>query len=859
MVLGARLRALLDRVLRRRPAPEVDPDEAGEVFRDRYHALRLLLAANTKALGLMAEMERAAVGDHVFGTSFVAARCTALGVCVYRMVRLLDTLAPGRYAELSHRLDALQQEIAALLAPATAPRDAPWTLPLSAVGRDTADLVGAKMAHLGEVANAVGLRVPPGFAITAAAFRRFVAAAELQPAIDRVVQASQASTAEEVFALSSRLQQMLLEAPVPEDVAEAILSAADALAADTGGTTFALRSSALGEDTAEASFAGQYRSLLNVRRSSLLDAWREVVASKYTPQAMHYRLHRGLRDDEVAMAVGCLAMVEARSGGVAYTGNPRSADDYRVFLSSTWGLPTAVVDGRDSTDETVLTRTRPPLVVERRVADKTTRFDPDPGEGVRRREVPPADRHQPSVGDAEAVEVAEQALRLEEHFGTPVDVEWAVDADGAVVVLQCRPLRQVGSAPHRPPPVDAPPPAVRGGVCASPGVAAGRIHWVRRDSDTLTFEDGSVLVLSQPLPRWAALLGRAGAVVAEEGGMAGHLATVAREFGVPALLGTGLLSGLSDGLDVTVDAGGLAVYPGRVEPLLEDAVTRSRLMVGSPVHRLLLDVLARIAPLNLLDPDGVDFRADRCTTLHDMTRFCHERAVREMFDFGRHHPFPRHASKQLHHHVPMQWWVLDLEDGLRGPVEGRFVRLDDIASAPMLALWEGMVAVPWDGPPAASGRGLAAVLFEATTNPALASPFGASYAQRNYFMISRQFMNLQSRFGFHFSTVEALVSDREMESYVTFSFKGGAADRTRRATRARLIATILEDQGFSVEVVEDTASARVLGLPATDARRKLRILGYLLMHTRQLDVIMADPDAVAYYRDKLLADIAKLE
>jgi pyruvate,water dikinase len=281
-------------------------------------------------------------------------------------------------------------------------------------------------------------------------------------------------------------------------------------------------------------------------------------------------------------------------------------------------------------------------------------------------------------------------------------------------------------------------------------------------------------------------------------------------------------------------------------------------MDGSPVQTTLRTALDLISPLTMLDPDSVDFRPSRCRTLHDITRFCHERSVREMFSFGKDHSFPRHASKQLHYGVPMQWWVLDLDDGFHKEPAGKYVHLEDIASRPMLAVWDGMVAVPWDGPPAVSGRGMASVLFEATANPAIATPFRKPYAQRNYFMISKRFMNLQSRFGFHFSTVEALVSERDRENYISFSFRGGAADLERKTARVRMLAEILEASGFRVRLTADTADARIGGLDADATARRLRIIGYLIMHTRQLDMVMGDPAMARRYRSKIEGDIASL-
>ena len=302
----------------------------------------------------------------------------------------------------------------------------------------------------------------------------------------------------------------------------------------------------------------------------------------------------------------------------------------------------------------------------------------------------------------------------------------------------------------------------------------------------------------------------------------------------------------------------IARHTSRIESLLVDPVEPRRPMEGSPVSEALRGVLQHIAPLNLIDPDSLDFRPANCQTLHDITRFCHEQAVREVFAFGTDNPFPEYASKQLYHNVPMQWWVLDLEDGFKHPITGRYVHLEEIACGPMLALWDGMVAVPWDGPPAVSGRGFASILFEATTNPALASPFKKPYADRNYFIISKHFVNLQSRFGFHFTNVEALAGPRPEENYLSFSFKGGAADLERKVARARLIGDLLANLGFDVEVTEDVVTARRTSIDWAGVEQALRVVGYLLMHTRQLDMVMNQPAAVEHYRSKMRADIESL-
>jgi pyruvate,water dikinase len=862
-----KLAEYLRRILRGRKRRPPTPHEVAELrraFQTRYHHFKLLLNANNKALEIMGDMEQTLTGSQPFGMSFVKSASTAASVSVMQIIRNLQALAPGRYSQLNERFKEIQEQINSVLLSKKIPRGSRLVVPLEEVDKDMADEVGSKMANLGEILSHMQLSVPAGFVISSAAYERFMEHNDLQAEIDRLLQATHVEQVDQLHGLSAAVKQLVIRAEVPADLEQAILEGYGRLESQTSkGVRVSMRSSALGEDIAGTSFAGQYQSQLNVSVENLIQAYKEIVASKYTLQAIQYRFNRGIRDEDVAMCVGCMAMIDAVAGGVMYSSNPVAPQENSVVINSVWGLPKAVVDGSARSDLFVVSREEPLKLLRREIQTKDRKLVCDAEEGLSRIGLAEPQSTSPSLSDDQVLQLAAMALSLEAHYGSPQDIEWAIAPDGTIYILQCRPLTSVRDAhewrqrlARR---ATSEPALLAGGVTASPGAGSGPVFTVRRNADILRFPSGAILVAAQPLPAWASLLGRAGAVVTEQGGITGHLASVAREFGLPALFGVaGALDALRDGMVVTVDADSGRVLEGRVESLLGGREPRPNLMQGSPVYEVLQGVAQHVVPLNLLDPDAPEFKPERCRTFHDITRYAHEKSVEEMFRFGKEQHFPQRASKQLVCNVPMQLWVINLDDGFREEVDGRFVELSNITSIPMLALWEGMTAIPWQGPPPLDVRGLLSVMFEATVNPNLSPGSDTSYTDRNYFMISKNFCSLQSRFGFHFSTVETLASERSLENYISFQFMGGAADYQRRHTRAVFIGSILEEQGFRVEVRGDALFARVEGYEEDIMKEKLRVLGYLIIHTRQLDMIMSDGASINSCRERIVSDLRRL-
>ena len=763
--------------------PSADPEVLEEFFRSHYRGFRALLTANNSALDLMAGMERALTRGRPFGMAFVRGQCTALTVNVYKMIQNLQQISDGKYQGLTPAFEEISGKIEEILARQPDVPPGEYVLPLSHISKEDADVVGEKMANLGEVHNRAGLEIPAGFVITAAATQYFMHSTGLQDEINRLLKTVDLENLEELYTTSARIQRLISAAPLPADLESRIMENYRTLSSEDGNKPLiSMRSSATEEDGSGASFAGQYRTQLNISEDSIIETYKEIVASKYGSQAIIYRHQRGFRHLDVIMCVGCMVMVDAVVSGVMFSRSPSDPSSSLVEISAAPGLGRRVVEGIADTDFYQIYREDPTEVCHR-------------GPGKVSRHLTPEKQR----------ELAGIAISLEEHFGVPQDIEWSIVEGGKIIVLQSRPLAQLSQEDT--PFINAADALdkdllVRGGLSASRGTAFGEIFRVRSNVDLLEFPKGAVLLVEHPMPEWASLMNRAAAVVSETGHAATHLAIVAREFGVPAIFGMEHTMGLlENGLAVTVDADSRRVYRGRREDVLARSVPPPNLMVGSPIYHILQEIMTLVVPLNLTDPSSPFFKPSQCETLHDLTRFCHEKAVDQMFTFGKMSGFDAKSAKQLVGESPFQWWVLDLDDGFREgyDVKQKYVSWDEIVCEPMKAIWDGMIIKPWQGPPPVSVKGFGSILFRSTMNPSLDPAVRASLGNRNFFLISRNFCNLSMRLGYHFTLAEAYLGELLTENYVSFQFKGGAADRTAALPACISCAISWKGTGFGLK------------------------------------------------------------
>ena len=466
-------------------------------------------------------------------------------------------------------------------------------------------VVGGKNASLGEMISGLtglGVAVPDGFATTAEAYRAFLDAAALTEQIEDRLISLDVDNVTELAAAGAEIRDWMLGAPLPEDLATAVVDAYARL--EVGGGPVAVRSSATAEDLPEASFAGQQETYLNVRGGgAVLTAVKQVFASLYNDRAIAYRVHRGFDHDVVAISAGVQRMVESTASGVAFTIDTESGFEDVVFVTSAYGLGELLVQGSVNPDE--FYAYKPNLaagrraVISRTLGSKTHRMVyGDGGSPVRTVPVPMEERRRFSLTSVEVEELSNQAVAIEQHYGRPMDIEWAKDAtDGRIYILQARPetvrSRDSGRVMERYRLLE------RGDVLAvgrSVGqrIGTGPVRVVRSPAEMESVREGDVLVADMTDPDWEPVMKRASAIVTNRGGRTCHAAIIARELQIPAVVGTGTATAvLQDGDVVTVscaegDEG--FIYRGEVEfertEILLDAMpeppTRIMMNVASP-------------------------------------------------------------------------------------------------------------------------------------------------------------------------------------------------------------------------------------------------------------------------------------
>lgn len=434
--------------------------------------------------------------------------------------------------------------------------------------------VGGKNASLGEMISNLadlGVRVPGGFATTADAYRRFLAHDGLRERIRDAIAGLDADDVTRLALVGTEIRGWIIEHPLPGDLERDIRDAYDQLVAkdaEPDRVTWAVRSSATAEDLPDASFAGQQETFLNIGGiENVLTAIRSVYASLYNDRAIAYRVHHGFDHDEVALSAGVQRMVRSDIGssGVMFTIDTESGFDDAVFVTSSYGLGEAVVQGAVNPDEFYVSkpalRAGRPAILKRSVGEKAIAMrytdSREAGASTAFVDVPVADRPLFSITDAELTELARHALVIEKHYGRPMDIEWGKDGvDGRLYILQARPetvVSRASSTVMRRFRLQEKGPVAVEGRAIGQRIGAGPVRVLRDATQMSEFRTGDVLVADMTDPDWEPIMKRASAIVTNRGGRTCHAAIIARELGIPAVVGTGGATRvLTDGQPVTV-------------------------------------------------------------------------------------------------------------------------------------------------------------------------------------------------------------------------------------------------------------------------------------------------------------------
>ncbi len=810
-------------------------------LRNRYYSYKNLLMKNNELLDVLSQVNEGIDSgtitlpafrsylSHIFDTTF-------------EFIQSLNDMTGSRYIFLYEVLERLRVSSGEKLKEEPEETPEKYIIPIEKITAEHLKDTGGKAANLGEIRNILRLPTPQGFSITSYTFREFINFNNLDGKISDLLATLDINDTEKIDEVSVQIQDMASQSIVPPLIEESIYAEIDRIGKQKN---FSVRSSAVGED-GKHSFAGQFRSLLNVKRESVIEAYKEVVASKYSSRALFYRMAMGIRDRDMSMAVFVLEMVDSRSSGVLYTLNPGYPEKDETMLSSVWGQGQYAVSGTVSPDMFVLNRKKNGEIINRTIPEKNVKLALKPSGGVEEVPVPQQSRRSPSISDEEIRMLYQYSCMIEEHFGAAQDIEWVIDNNGRLLVLQARPLnirRVIQAATDT---FQEERQVLCEGEIASRGTASGQVFIIDNFDRIPDFPKGAVLVAKNTSNEFAKIMQSASAMIIETGSKTSHLSTVAREFNVPMFINAAnAVDILRNETIVTVDAKAGRIYRGRIEGLLRKGVLDVNTKESMPHEKVIKNVMNSITPLNLVRINESGISPDDFGTIHDIVRYVHDVSVKEMFSMGKLSEAGSSTQLLSSDQIPMFFYIIDLDGGIVD--EARLLRKispEHIISAPFRALWKGMTyeGVKWAGPVDINMGGLASVMARSFVRTGVTEKGGKVYV-----ILTDEYVNMSVKLAYHFTVFDAFCGESYINNYINFRFQGGGASSEGRYRRALFIKEVLDSMDFRVEIKGDIVIADIKGASQKDTEYRLDILGRLLGCSRQLDMAISSMDAKDWY------------
>lgn len=815
------------------------------LIKQQYHFFKEVLYYNNEVLKFINELEDKLSGTEPFGFNFIKNIIEKISLSLFQLVKALNRMTNDKYDALYNKLEEINASVRKnLISYNTITTTKEIVIPYNSITRGMLDVVGAKNATLGEVKNKIGLSVPNGFAITTYAYDMFMEHNDLTRKIHNALSMLDLHDAENIELTSKNIQNMIISSGVPDKLSDAIDIAYKTLIDSNDKNVYmAIRSSAVNEDGV-FSFAGQYESMLNVPKEDILNAYKRVIASLYSSTAIFYLAHKGMLGIEQKMSVGCMIMIDAKSAGIVYTKNPNDPQSNMLLINAVIGLGKSAVDGTGTPDTFFVARDNG-NITQKLIAEKNIIFTLKPDGGIDKVKLDKGN-NKPCITDEQIRIIFNAALAIEKHFNEPQDIEWCIDKNNRLFILQSRSLKfslgnLKGKTRYNKYSI-----LIDNGVVVCPGVGVGKAFLLKDEKDLLYVPNGSILVAPHPSPTLVKVMDRVNGIVTDTGGIAGHMASIAREFNIPTITDTKIgTSVIKHEETITVDATSACVYVGSVKELSESKTIKPDIMKDTPVYERLKTVSTYIVPLHLTDPSDKTFDPEHCKTVHDITRFCHEKAIYHMFNIGNN--LTKGVSLlKMGMVLPVDLYVIDIGEGLKKGFNKNVVLMEDIASVPFYAFMKGFTYpdIRWWEPRRIDIKGFFSVLTSSATR---VKEYEKPLGDKSYAIISQDYFNFNSRVGYHFSTIDTYCDEMRENNYITFYFQGGASEDIRRFRRAKFLTDILKSLNFTTETKGDRVMAYMRKYEKRVIEERLDMLGRLMLCALHLDMLMTSNKSVEWF------------
>ncbi|MGD0282370.1 MAG: PEP/pyruvate-binding domain-containing protein [Dissulfurispiraceae bacterium] len=845
---------------------------AGRVtFKVMFARFRQVLENHNRAVEIIADMGDKLGGDYIFDVTYIRSAYSGLYATLADSLVSFDVLTRNKYPRLKDVLGRIDREIRLLVykdGDSDYLSNGEFVLPYSAITGNMSYETGGKNANLAELKNNLVLNIPDAFAVTVFAYDEFIR----HNRINEMISALGGEGIDTKAALNE-IHASILRGSIPSGLESALDNAISMLRAKYGDKGFiAVRSSAQAEDR-EFSFAGQFDSVLNVpfESGAVHEAYKRVVASLFSEKAGVYHKQLGIDIRSVKMAVACVVMVDADISGVIYSANP-GGDHNTMIINATWGLGASVVEGQTDADFYQVRKDPVPAIISARTGKKDTMILSREDSGTTAIKTPADRAGKSSLSEDQVLELARQAMLIENYFRQPQDIEWAIDRAGKIFILQARPLRIASSVRPESPGISpevgyaearqassSPAPGGQAilmkarGQVVQKGAGAGKVFIFKHIGGLESFSRGDILVARNDSSDFIRVMPYASAIITDTGSLTSHMASLCREFRVPAFVNAGNATQvLKHGQEITVAFEDAAtIYAGILRDVLEQARSGLASMEDVYEFRKKRYILRYISPLNLIDPLIDSFTPEGCKTMHDILRFIHEKAVMELIDNAM-LGLKGQAAMKLDLPIPTGIIVVDIGGGLlnSGESSGGSVAFEQVASIPLRAVLRGMMHPgAWQSAPVALK--VNDFMSSMMRMPDITSG-SDSYAGNNVAVVSEEYLNLSLRFGYHFNMIDCYCSETARNNHIYFRFTGGATDMIKRSRRIELISIILKEYGFNTQSKGDLIIGRLANMGREDLEKLLDSIGRLIAFTRQLDAVLHDDSKVQLYAKNFL-------